>query len=293
MSKALVTNAQASVAVSVPFSIDILAGTLAQSSIDMYKRDYQAYLNFAGTPEAALDAQTLARWRTMLASDTDMSPNTINRMLSAVKRLMHEAASQGYTTHETAQAFEQVKGVKVSALRERTRPNNRTRISPEEMERLTSTPGTDTLVGLRDTALLHTLASSGLRASELASLTQGQIIKEGRGYKLSVRGKNEEDYEDAHLSARAYCAIQAGLQARSCESEYIFTSFQGRARKDGTEREDCKPMSEEAVWQTVTKYAERAGLAHVKPHDLRRFMGTNVQKQTGDIRKTQKALRHK
>src|SRR2546427_12318380 len=115
----------------ISFDASILAGQLAASSIEMYKRDFAAYLDFADTPDAALDASTLARWRTALANDTNMSPNTINRMLSAVKRLMKEAASQGYTNHEVAASFEQVKGVKIAALKTRTKTTARTRIAPD------------------------------------------------------------------------------------------------------------------------------------------------------------------
>jgi site-specific recombinase XerD len=236
------------------FDTSILAGQLAASSIAMYERDFRAYLDFAGTPEAALDAATLARWRTALANDTQMSPNTINRMLSAVKRLMKEAASQGYATHEVAASFEQVKGVKVAALKERTKTTARTRIAPEAMRGLTATPDTITLVGKRDAALLHTLASSGLRVSELASLTLTQVVKEGHGYLLRVRGKNDAEYRDAHLSPTAYKAIQVWIQARPVMSHYIFTSLSGRGESRATD----KPMSEVAVWQTIKKYADQA-----------------------------------
>jgi site-specific recombinase XerD len=269
------------------FDTSILAGQLAQSSIDMYKRDFAAYLYFAGTPDAALDAATLARWRTALANDTQMSPNTINRMLSAVKRLMKEAASQGYATHEVAASFEQVKGVKVAAMKERTKTTAQTRIAPEVMRSLTSTPDITTLVGKRDAALLHTLASSGLRVSELASLTLTQVIKSGGGYLLRILGKNDVEYRDAHLSPTAYKAIQKWIQARPVMSHYIFTSLAGRGESRATD----KPMSEVAVWQTIKKYADQAGLENVKPHDLRRFVGTQLAKK--DIRKAQKALGHK
>jgi integrase len=50
-------------------------------------------------------------------------------------------------------------------------------------------------------------------------------------------------------------------------------------------------MSEVGVWQTIVKYAERVGLENVKPHDLRRFVGTQLARV--DIRKAQKALGHK
>jgi len=287
MNQALEPTRKAEVKLLVmPFDSSILAGQLAQSSIEMYKRDFAAYLVYAGSPDAALDARTLARWRAALSSDTSMSPNTINRMLSAVKRLMQEAASQGYTTHENAQAFEQVRGVKVAALKERTKQTARTRISPDDMRKLTDAPDTRTLVGKRDAALLHTLASSGLRASELASLTQAQIVKQGNGYLLRVRGKNDTEYRDAHLSVEAHKAIQNWLEARPIVSEYVFTSFAGRG-----DRATHGPMTEVAVWQTITKYADECGLQNVKPHDLRRFVGTQLARK--DIRKAQKALGHK
>ena len=52
-----------------------------------------------------------------------------------------------------------------------------------------------------------------------------------------------------------------------------------------------KPMTPEAVEQLVSKYATAMGLAHVKPHDFRRFVGTQLAKT--DIRKAQRALGHK
>lgn len=59
----------------------------------------------------------------------------------------------------------------------------------------------DTLVGKRDKALLATLATSGLRASELANLIIGQIHPRSKGYYLQVIGKMDTELRDAHLSA--------------------------------------------------------------------------------------------
>jgi len=52
-----------------------------------------------------------------------------------------------------------------------------------------------------------------------------------------------------------------------------------------------RPMHLSAAWRTVQKYARRISLAHVKPHDCRRFVGTELAKR--DIRLAQKALGHK
>jgi len=61
-------------------------------------------------------------------------------------------------------------------------------------------------------------------------------------------------------------------------SAAVFTSFAGRG---------VRPA---AVGQAVQHYAAAVGLAHVKPHDFRRFVGTELAKR--DIRQAQKALGH-
>lgn len=265
----------------------LLAGQLAQSSIDMYKRDIAAYTTFAagrGLPER--DPMTLVAWRDDLALHSDMSPNTINRMLAAVRRLVKEAALRKLIDPSLRVAFADVPGVKTKALKSRLKVNSRTRISPEDMRRLCDAPDTTTLIGARDTALLAVLASSGIRASEAATLTLEQIEKRGRGFIIRVRGKTDTEYRDAHLSPEAYRRINDWLQRRPVLSPYIFTTFSTRGAIPSPE-----PMSEVSVWNIVTRYAKACGLAHVKPHDFRRFVGTQLASK--DIRKAQKALGHK
>ena len=63
------TALQTTQAAALPFDSQILAGQLAPSSMAMYQRDFQAYLRFAGSADAALDAATLARWRAHLAQE--------------------------------------------------------------------------------------------------------------------------------------------------------------------------------------------------------------------------------
>lgn len=270
----------------ITFDTRILSGQLSKSSLRKYREDFEAYLAYAQTPESALEAATLAQWRAYLANETTMSPNTINRKLAAVKRLMKEAAVQGYVSYEQIASFERIEGVKITALKDRTKPNARTRISPEDMRRLTMAPDPDTLIGLRDRAILHTLASSGVRIAELANLRSSQIFKRDGGYFLSVRGKNDAEYRDAYLSIEAYNAIQLWLQSRPVPSDYVFTAFGGRGN-----RLSDQPMSGVGLWKVVCHYASAIGLANVKPHDLRRFVGTQIAKV--DIRKAQKALGHK
>ena len=272
----------------LPFDPELLAGQLAASSIKMYRRDFTGYVGAAVAQGLdPLHPATLARWRTALAKNTALSPNTINRMLSAVKRLMEEAAEQGYLSHEVAEAFQDLKGIKRAALKERLKKDARTFIAPEDMRRLQKMPDVSTLRGLRDVALLATLASSGLRVSEAASLTRAQITRQGEEYVLLVRGKNEEEYTRALLSREAGQFIEHWIAHRPVESRFIFTSFAVR----GQSRLSARPMTSQAIEQVVDHYARACQLEHIKPHDFRRFLGTTLAKR--DIRQAQKALRHK
>jgi integrase len=153
------------------------------------------------------------------------------------------------------------------------------------MRRLCAAPDPQTLRGRRDRALLATLASSGCRVSEVVTLTAGQVTARTGRFVLQVLGKNQTAPREAPLSQEAYMLLEAWLARRPLESAYLFTSFAGRGP-----RATAKPMSPTAVWQAVQHYAAVVGLQHVKPHDFRRFVGTELAKR--DIRQAQKALGH-
>lgn len=269
------------------FDTSILAGSVTLSSRKMYERDFKSYLEYAVTPEMSIQSSTFARWRAHLANNTTLSPNTINRMMSAVKKMMKEAESQGYVPKGTHEDFRRVDGVRVASMKERKKEHARTYISPEQMRMLTSLPDTLTLVGLRDSALLHTLASSGLRVHELATLKKHRVFYANGGHHTRIMGKNDLEYRDAPLSKEAYEAIQEWLKVRSVDSEYVFTAFGGH----GDDRLSTDHLSTVSLWRIVRAYAAQCGLEHIKVHDFRRFVGTQLAKKNPHA--AQKALGHK
>jgi len=275
------------------FDPNILAGQVRSSSIKMYQKAFTAYVAYAGTWGAALDPATLARWRTVLSGE-QLSPNTINRMLSSVRAVMKTAAEQGYIPNDVAQAFDSVRGVKVGAMKDKLKDHARTKIQPEDMRRLCDAPKADTLVGKLHRALLLTLASSGARISEVVTLKPAQIEQRTQGkkdgYVILVSGKTDVGTREAPLSTEAYEAIQTWVAARAAAgvaSEWLFTGFSGRGGRDPR----TEHITTEAAWQTVKRYAEVCKLDYIKPHDFRRFVGTNLAKT--DARQAQKALGHK
>lgn len=78
--------------------------------------------------------------------------------------------------------------------------------------------------------------------------------------------------------------MRAGI---GIQSEYIFTGFSG----SGSRNPSNKPIARVSAWQTVQRYAKACNMAHIKPHDFRRFVGTQLAKK--DLRLAQKQLGHK
>lgn len=287
MDELIPTTSQELILIEIPDIRSILSRQLAESSIAMYKRDVQAYFDYTEKYGLSwIEPLSLVAWRDALALKSELSPNTINSMIAAVKRIVREMTERKMIDRAINLEFSQVRGVKMKALKARLKPHSRTRISKEDMRRLCESPDTGSLVGLRDRALLATLASSGIRASEAATLTREQIVKHSDGYTVKVCGKTDTEYRDAHLSVEAYQKIQAWLAARPTDSAYIFTSFPRRSALPS-----AQAMSEVAVWKMVQRYAKACDLAHIKPHDFRRFLGTQLA--ATDIRDAQKALGHK
>lgn len=275
------------------FDPSLLAGQVRPSTISMYKKAFKAYVTYAGDWGAALNPATLARWRTEL-SNQKLSPNSINRMLSSVRAVMKSAAEQGHIPSDLAQQFDSVRGVKVAAMKDKLKDHARTRIAPADMRRLCEAPAPNTLVGKLHRALLLTMASSGARISEVVTLKLTQIEQRTQGKKtgfvILVSGKTDTGTREAPLSTEAHEAIQTWIAARAVagvSSEWIFTGFSGRGGR-GPRREH---ITTEAGWQTVKRYAKECGIDFVRPHDFRRFVGTNLAKV--DARQAQKALGHK
>jgi integrase/recombinase XerD len=116
----------------------------------------------------------------------------------------------------------------------------------------------------------------------------GQLSARDGGYVLQVLGKGQAAPREAPLSREAYAHLQTWLAQRAAQSgvetPVIFTAFAGP-------RPTARRLTAGAAWCAVRKYALQCGLPAVKPHDFRRFVGTQLAKR--DIRQAQKALGHK
>lgn len=267
-----------------------LAGRVSSRTLTEYRYDAARYLSFCAVEKMRpLDADSLRAWRNHMIDATDLSPNTINRRLAAIKRLAKASAVLKEVPADAAHAFSLVENAQVSSLRHRLRPDARVKIHPLEMRALVDAPNTQSLLGLRDRALLATLAGSGCRIGELMVLQKDHILLHTEGYMVEVLGKRQAQPRLAPLSLEAHEAIEAWLKARAkyIDVLHIFTGFKGPGASG---LPTARPLSIRSGWNVVTKYARRLGL-ELKPHDMRRFVGTQLAAK--DLRSAQLALGHK
>lgn len=285
------------------FDTSILAGTKSPNTIGQYKMHFAAYCKFAGLFGVAMQPSTLARWRQSLYEDGYSASNgtvnpysvaAINQRLAAVRGVVTEAAQQGFISHELAEQFKHVKGLKQVANKDRRKAASRTVISKTDMQRMVDAPDTGTPAGMMHRALLLTLATCGMRISEAVNLKVSDIQHQsndgGSGWVAFVLGKNMTDPEARPLGKQAREAIRTWLQARAglgVQSECIFTGFGGR----GSRQPSAQAINRVSAWEIVQRYAKACDLVHIKPHDFRRYVGTQLAKK--DIRLAQKQLGHK
>jgi len=116
--------------------------------------------------------------------EVGLAPSTINVRMSAIRRLAAEAADNGLLDPVVASGVSRIKGVKNHGRR------TGNWLTVEQAEKLINAPGTTTLKGKRDRALLAVLIGCGLRREETALLILEHIQqREGRWVIVDMKGK--------------------------------------------------------------------------------------------------------
>ncbi|MEM1231722.1 MAG: site-specific tyrosine recombinase XerD [Pseudomonadota bacterium] len=251
-----------------------LEAGLSDNTLAGYRRDLTALRNMLGSPllqasAAALEGVLAARF------ENGSSARSAARWLSSVRRFYRQAVANG-RMHTDPSA-----GLKSPRL---GRPLPKT-LSEQDVERLLAAPAVDTLQGLRDRTMLELLYATGLRVSELVTLTpsavnlrQGVVRVLGKGGKerLVPLGEQAAAWVARYLAARTDASVGAPLAGAA-----LFPSNRGRA------------MTRQTFWHAIRKYALKAGIAApVSPHVLRHAFATHLVNHGADLRAVQLMLGH-
>jgi integrase/recombinase XerD len=157
-------------------------------------------------------------------------------------------------------------------------------LSEAEVERLLAAPDLGTALGLRDRAMLELLYASGLRISELISLTTSAVnLQQGVVRVMGKGGKERLVPMGAAAQAALVRFVAEGrpdlLGART--TDVIFPSNRARA------------MTRQTFWHAVKRYAAIAGIQRdISPHTLRHAFATHLLNHGADLRAVQMMLGH-
>lgn len=163
-------------------------------------------------------------------------------------------------------------------------------ITPMELLRLLDSPkGTD-LRNLRDKAILELLFSTGLRLSELCSLTRDIDLNSDE---LSIRGKGGK-VRVVFLSDKAKSSTKEYLKARKDMSDALFIPISTiKLNKNMEKNVTFGFLDKRSVERIVKLHAIKAGISKkVTPHVLRHLFATDLLSNGADLRSVQALLGH-
>lgn len=249
----------------------------APLTVAAYQRDLRQCAQFLAARGARdwtmVNGHELTDWIYSL-SESDFAVATLARKLSAVRTFF------GHLVRERIRSDDPTELV-VGPKRNRRAPET---LSTRDVSKLLAAPPATSAYGVRDRAILELAYSSGLRASELSSLTLTQVDLE-RGF-VRVTGKGSKERivplgDTAGSAIESYLGSARPKLVKRWTGSELFLSDRGRA------------ISRKTIWQLVRKYAARAGVTgRVKPHLLRHSFATHLLDGGADLRAIQEMLGH-
>ncbi len=154
-------------------------------------------------------------------------------------------------------------------------------LSTDEIDRIIAAVDTSTTKGLRDSAMLETLYSCGLRVSELTALRMSDLFF-GEGY-IRVIGKGDKQ-RLVPVSTMARDRIQLYLEHRHpyrANEDTVFLNNRGRR------------LTRVMVFTVIKQAAARAGIdKRISPHSFRHSFATHLLEGGASIRQVQELLGH-
>jgi integrase/recombinase XerD len=254
---------------------------LSANTVEAYGSDLGRFVRFleerGATLPGAVDRAVVSAYLAALAR-SGLGSRSAARNLSSLRGLMRFLAKEGVIQSDpTALAARPRLGRKLP------RP-----LSIDEVIRLIDAPSRTSLRGLRDRAMLSLAYAAGLRVTELVSLKlsdidlrRGVVAAFGKGQKrrLVPLGEVALRHLEEYRSALATQAVIRRGTGR--DSALVFPAPSGR------------PLTRQAFWKIVRRYATAAGLKDkMHPHRFRHSFATHLLAGGADLRSVQAMLGH-
>ncbi|WP_432471835.1 site-specific tyrosine recombinase XerD [Amphritea sp. HPY] len=249
---------------------------LSDNTLSSYRRDlslYACWLNERSTMllgASRLDLMAYLNWRMRQR----MKPSSTSRMLSCLRGFYRYFLRENRIDQDPTLEIESPK---------RGRPLPKT-LTEAEVEALLAAPDINDPLDFRDRAMLEMLYASGLRVTELISLTLQQInLRQGV---IRVMGKGDKERlvplgDEARDWLLRYMKDVRPLLIGDSSSEVVFPSRRGQQ------------MTRQTFWHRIKRHGLVAGVDKLpSPHVLRHAFATHLLNHGADLRVVQLLLGH-
>ena len=248
---------------------------LSEHSLESYRRDIRQLAIWLQGQHANLLQCQRYQLLEFLADrhQQGVGARSVARQLSAVKSFYRWLKREGRIEEDPALLIERPKT---------GRPLPKT-LTEADVEALLAAPDVSTPLGLRDRAMLELIYATGLRVTELVTLTQSQINP--RQGLVRVIGKGDKERlvplgeEALHWLARDLREARPLLLGDN--QELLFPSRRGTC------------MTRQTFWHRIKQMAMVAGVEKkLSPHTLRHAFATHLLNHGADLRVVQLLLGH-
>ena len=250
---------------------------LSRNTLSAYQSDLRAFAVWMDHERGRglVEAQRLDLLDYLAAlSIQGRKPRSAARSLSCLRQFYQHLVRQGMIREDPSARVE-------SPKLGRPLPKS---LTETEVEALLGAPDTEDPRGHRDRTMLEVLYASGLRVTELVTLTPSQVSLNQGVVRIMGKGGKERLVPLGEVAVGWLVEFVRGPRPdllRGRVSDFLFP----------TARSDC--MSRQAFWQLIKRYALQAGVAKpLSPHTLRHAFATHLLNHGADLRVVQMLLGH-
>jgi len=250
---------------------------LSLNTLEAYSRDLNRYSEFMENRGIQnikeITSDDVISYLGSLRKD-GLTANSVNRTLAAVRGFYK------YLLRENVMDENPVANIELAKIWLRL-PDT---LSKDEMNLLLEQPDAETPLGMRDRAMLELMYATGIRVSELISLTVnsinwqvGYLVVVGKGSKERIVpvGKSAIDYMTQYVNEGRLKLLKGK------RTNFFFVNRSGNG------------LTRQGFWKIIKKYATKSGLhKKIHPHTFRHSFATHLLEGGADLRSVQVMLGH-
>jgi len=251
---------------------------LSRNTLENYRRDLNKFAAWLeqqrGVPIMETTHADIQGFLAHLVSGEKAKATSTSRAISSLKRMFRYLLRQNKIS---ADPTLQIATPKLP----RSLPKS---LTEQDVELLLNAPDVQTSLGVRDRTMLEVLYATGLRVSELVSLSVAQVSLDMGVVRVMGKGSKERLVplgEEALDWIRRYLAEGRPVLLAGKLSDALFVTHRGEG------------MSRQMFWYLIKRHAKQGGLhKSLSPHTLRHAFATHLLNHGADLRVVQMLLGH-